>query len=262
MKKNFKKLSCALLAAVMICVMTPLAASASSTIYYKNNQTLYMAGKNKPAPYSMIFISGVPNETSISKSSIKVVSGKSVIALSDLTTIKNNSYTSYFEKGFEPMEYKNHYFAIGVDAKKAGTGKISFEVENKTYTSTIKVMPYVNPISKFTVTGVKNGTSSNLAGKFKTNSSGGSLRVNKAQKNGYITCKAASGWKITSISFWNKKTNFTRRIASINGLNKSTGVSSLSLYVGSLKAKQTGTITINLYNAKTGGIQDCTIKLK
>ena len=246
----------------MICAMTPLAASASSTIDYSKTKTLYMAGKNKPAPYYMIFISGVPSKNSISKSSIKVTSGKSVIALSDLTTSKNTSYISYFEKGLTSFSNTNHYYGIGIDVKKAGTGKISFKVGNKTYTSTIKVMPYVNPISKLTVTGVKNGSSSNLAGKFKTSSSASSVRVNKAQKNAYITCKAASGWKITSISFLNKKTNTTRRIVSTNGINRSTGVSSLSFYAGSLTAKQTGEITVNLCNAKTGGTQTCTINLK
>ena len=236
----------------MICAMTPLAASASSTIDYSKTKTLYMAGKNKPAPYYMIFISGVPSKNSISKSSIKVTSGKSVIALSDLTTSKNTSYISYFEKGLTSFSNTNHYYGIGIDVKKAGTGKISFKVGNKTYTSTIKVMPYVNPISKLTVTGVKNGSSSNLAGKFKPSSSASSVRVNKAQKNAYIT----------SISFLNKKTNTTRRIVSTNGINRSTGVSSLSFYAGSLTAKQTGEITVNLCNAKTGGTQTCTINLK
>lgn len=58
---------------------------------------------------------------------------------------------------------------------------------------------------------------SNLAGKFKTDSlvmetSG----IKKAQKNAVITCKAAKGWKITSLGFSNEKTNVARSIYNDN----------------------------------------------
>ena len=45
MKNIFRKLSCALLAAAMICAITPFTANAATGINYPKTQTLYKSGK-------------------------------------------------------------------------------------------------------------------------------------------------------------------------------------------------------------------------
>lgn len=77
--------------------------------------------------------------------------------------------------------------------------------------------------------------------------------IKKAQKNAVITCKAAKGWKITSLGFSNEKTNVTRAI------ENDKGISSANIHIGDLVAGQTGTINISLVNVKTGGKQYCTL---
>lgn len=75
--------------------------------------------------------------------------------------------------------------------------------------------------------------------------------IKKAQKNAVITCKAAKGWKITSLGFSNEKTNVARTIYNDKG------ISSASLRIGDLVAGQPCTIDISLVNTKTGGTQSC-----
>lgn len=262
MKQILKKLSLVLMVLIFSVSGFSIAANAENTINYPEVQTFYMAGSKKAPADANIFISGLSNKESISKSSIKLVSGKSAIGLIDFRKIKSNSYKVPFEKNEDPYTYTSNYYSIGIKVKKAGIGKVSFKVGNKSYVSTVKILSYTNPIASLTVTGAKNGTSSNLAGKFKKNSTGGSIHINKVQKNAFITCKAARGWKVTSISFTNKKKNIMLDTTKTNGLNRSDGVSSLELHVGVLAAKQTGTIEIYLLNSSTGGRQTCTLELK
>ena len=191
MKKILKKLSCALLAAAMVCAMTPLAASAA--INYSKTRIVYMPTSGKDLGYDEISISNIPAKQNILKSNVKVVSGGSVIALDSFGSSSFKSTTEAFRKGAKPYTHSDHFYNIGFAVKKPGTGKISFKVGNKTYTSTIKVLRYVNPLKSVSITGVKG----NLAGKFKSSGHNAFRYANKAQKNAVMKCTAANGWKIT-----------------------------------------------------------------
>lgn len=194
MKKILKKLSCALLAAAMVCAMTPLAASAA--INYSKTRIVYMPTSGKDLGYDEISISNIPAKQNILKSNVKVVSGGSVIALDSFGSSSFKSTTEAFRKGAKPYTHSDHFYNIGFAVKKPGTGKISFKVGNKTYTSTIKVLRYVNPLKSVSITGVKG----NLAGKFKRSGHNAFRYANKAQKNAVMKCTAANGWKITGVS--------------------------------------------------------------
>ena len=71
--------------------------NAEDTINYPEVQTFYMAGSKKAPADADIFISGLSNKESISKSSIKLVSGKSAIGLIDFRKIKSNIKTIWCE---------------------------------------------------------------------------------------------------------------------------------------------------------------------
>lgn len=250
MKNIFKKLSCALLAAAMICTITPFTASADSSFVPPKTQVSYMGARSNYYAYGVIQLYNVPSKSSISKSNIKVISGKSVVSLESLTKDVSSGRTEYFAKGVKAYSYSNHTYRIGYNMLKTGTAKIQYKVGRKTYSTTVKVLPYTNPLKSLTVTGV-----GNLASRFSKNSSASNLRIKKAQSNALIKCTAASGWKIESIYYYNKKTGISRNIYS----NK--GVSSVTLHAGTLAAKQTGYISVNLTNTKTGGSQNCYIDL-
>ena len=57
MKKILKKLSCALLAAAMVCAMTPLAASAA--INYSKTRIVYMPTSGKDLGYDEIQVKSI-----------------------------------------------------------------------------------------------------------------------------------------------------------------------------------------------------------
>ena len=255
MKKFLKKLSYALLVLFVIFGVMPLAVNAKSGINYDRKKTLYMSGKNETLGVATIFIEGVPNTQNISKSSVKIISGKNIVSLSDFSRYIENYSTEYFVKGKRAQKNVNRRYSISLTTKRTGIAKISFKIAGRTYTSTIKALPYVNPISNLTVTGVQNASDKNLAGKFKNDNSA-NIRVMKAQKNAIITCNAAKGWKITTLTFSNKKTNIAKRIFCEKG------ISSVNLRVGNLVAAQKGDITIDLINTKTGGTQTCNLDLE
>lgn len=252
MKKILKKLSYALLVMIMVLGIMSVTANAETGIKYDKNVAVYMTGKDYLDSWKSvtIYIDGVPKNQSISKSSVKIISGKNVVSLSDIWRSTENYSIEYFEKGKKARKDISRYDSISLTAKKTGNAKISFKVAGKTYTSKIKILPYVNPISSLTITGVQNGSSKNLAGKFKK-SNEANVQVKKGQKNASITCKAAAGWKITSLTFSNKTTSIGKRIVSEKG------VSSVKLRAGNLVAGQKGYITITLLNTETGGTQSC-----
>lgn len=252
MKNIFKKLSCVLLAAVMICTITPFTASAAtSKLSYPKTKTIYLAGKNVLSSYGGIEVSNIPSKQSISKSNIKIISGKNVVALDSLDNSTQSDRIEYFGKGNKPDIYFDHYYNIGLRIKKTGTAKISFKVGSKTYTSTIKAVAYTNPLKSLTIT----GTSGNLAGKFKT-SNNGYLQNKKTRKNTFIKCTAASGWKITSVYFSNQNTGVQRNI-----FYTKKNASSFNFYTGDLAANQKAHLNILLVNTKTGGTQICTFHI-
>lgn len=254
MKTFLKKISCIILATVMILGTVPMSVSAASGITYDKNVTSYCSGKNDISSSVSIYVGNIPASQTIKKSSVKIVSGKNVVSLSSLYRSRNDYWTDYIKKGQKSKKTTSTSYSIGLNIKKTGTAKVAFKVGNKTYTSTVRILPYTNPIASFTLTGVKNASSSNLAGKFKNNANA-NIKVNKAQKNAMITCKAVSGWKITRIDFANKNTNIARNIY------KENGVSSISFYAGNLAAGQKGYIDIDLVNVKTKATQYCSLNL-
>lgn len=245
------------MAVITICAIAPVGTYAAGGITYDKTKTYYSQGKDRTLSMADIYISNIPAKQTIAKSSVKVISGKSIASLYYLGKYWNDYNVDYIKKGHKSYKKTNdnYFYCISLDIKKAGTAKVSFKVGNKAYVSTVKVLSYINPISSLTITGVKNGSSSNLAAKFKNSANDANCKVNKAQKNAVITCKAASGWKITSISFSNKNTNIARDIY------KKNGVSSISLRAGNLAAGQNDYIDIELINTKTGGTQYCTLNL-
>ena len=246
MKKYFKKLSCALLTFVMVLAMTPLGVSAAD-IYYEKSSVIYFSGSNN---YNSLYIGDLSSKQKIAKSSVKV-SG-SAIKLQALDKNSWSNHSEYFTTGVKPYSYSSNTYYIRYQIKKTGNAKISFKVGSKTYTSTVKILPYTNPLSKLTVTGVKG----NLASKFKKSGSA-TAKVSKAQKNATIQCKAAKNWKITSISYNDNIKKLYRNINSQNGV----GVASLSLPIGSLSAKSGNYLNVNLYNTQTHGYVNCTLEL-
>ena len=168
MKNIFKKLSCALLVAAMICAITPFTASAATQkISYPTTYVSYMSSKSTHSSYGSFSINNIPTKSSISKSNVHVISGKNVVSLNSLNKNIWSNRSESFLKGVKTYVYSDHSYSIGFNMNKTGTAKISFKVGNKTYKTTIKVLPYTNPIKSLTVTGVSGNLASKAAAKCK-----------------------------------------------------------------------------------------------
>ena len=255
MKKMFKKLTCIILTAIMVCTTMAFTVSAASGPSYSKRQTVYMTSKNSNSSYTSIYVGNLTSSQKISKSSVK--SSKSAV-LAPYSLYRNTySYENqYFESGMKGYKGSGYSYSIELRAKKAGSANISFKIGSKKYTSKVTVKAYTNPISSLTVTGVKNGSSSNLAGKFK-NENYSDLKLSKNVKNATVTCKASSGWKIRRIGTYDTNNKLQRSIST----SAQGGISALSLHAGNLIKNHINEITVDLVNTKTGGSLSCTMYL-
>ena len=180
MKKTFKKLTCIILTAIMVCTTMAFTVSAASGPSYSKRQTVYMTSKNSNSSYTSIYVGNLTSSQKISKSSVK--SSKSAV-LAPYSLYRNTySYENqYFESGMKGNKGSGYSYSIELRAKKAGSANISFKIGSKKYTSKVTVKAYTNPISSLTV-----------------------------------TCKAASGWKIVRIGTFDENNKLQRSISTRN----------------------------------------------
>lgn len=249
MKKNCRKIQYLLLMAVLLCMM--VSGTASAAIQYPKSQVFYNGGSSSQSDYMFgsIIVSGLEPDETIARNSLQSSSSILQYLYSTRSTnifryeyIKNPLFTS------EDDEYRSDDVYIGFRFYRPGTSTVRFRIGKRTYTSKVKVLSYTNPLSKVTITGVKNGSSTNLAPMLK-NHNQTSIRMQKAQKNAEVAITAAKNWRIRNVSYYSQKTG------------KSTYVScnqaGVRLSLGSLAAKCDGWLSITMKNVKTGGIAEC-----
>lgn len=240
MRKLWKKML-ELLLTVCVCVcMFSLVAGAQPL--YPKTQYCYLNAKSGAATGTLV-IRGISANDKITKTSVKS-SAPSVVKLKSISC--DVIYDEEATLGKNPIskaEYVKSY-TIEMECRKPGTSKITFQVGKKKYTSTVRVLPYRNVVSSFTITGIKNGSSTNLAGKF-AKSSSANVKLPKTQNNGKIFIKAASGWKITSIYYRGGGKNPV--------MTSERGISSITFFPGKmLQGELLRDIQFKVKNSKTG----------
>lgn len=242
MKQLVKKVFAAALAlTVMFTMLAPVTAEAAVT--YNKSQTLYRTSKSGTS-YMTIYVSGLTKSQTIKKSSVK--SNKTGVARPWYLSRSISSYkTEYFSNNVKEDSNNYYSYGIGLELKKAGKAKISFKIGSKTYTSTVTVKNYTNPLSSVTITGVNGGK--NIASKLNSSSSCSTLKLTKTTRNAVVKVKPKSGWKVTSINVENSQTGDTMSISNYG--NK--GVSNASLKLGTLTKNKS--VIVRIYCAdKTG----------
>ena len=249
MNKRCRKIKYLLLMAVLLCMM--VSGTASAAIQYPKSQVFYNGGISSQYDYMYggISISGLAPDEMIVRNSVQ--SSSSI--LRDLYSTRSTSVFRYeYIKNplfnGEDNEYRDDYAYIGFRVYRPGTSTVRFRIGKRTYTSKVKILSYTNPLSKVTITGVKNGSGTNLAPMLK-NHNQTSIRMQKAQKNAEVAVTAAKNWRIRSVSYYSQKTG------------KSTYVNcnqaGVRLSLGSLAAKCDGWLSITMKNVKTGGLAEC-----
>ncbi len=176
MKKTMKRLmSLVLVLTLAAAVLVPATTAQAADLKYTKNLTVYLTADG--------WVEWTATNSNTSKK---------------LTSFKSSD-TSIFEVQYDEAEGKKP--SNWLKLNKAGTAKLSFKYGGKTYTSTVTVKKYTNPVKTFKLTGVSSGKDVSSKSK-KTNNP--SLKLKKSSDNAKLTIKAKSGWKIKSVVFTNQ----------------------------------------------------------
>lgn len=245
-KRKMKKLGNKILVAVLACVIaiTTVAPMKVEAATVAKTQTVYRSGKSLNN-YIDIYVGDLKETSKITN----VKSSKtSVVRPYSVTKYSNES--EYFEDG---KENSGEYYAnIRVKLMKKGTAKISFKVDGKKKTTTVKVLNYTNPVKTANITGTVSGkkTTYEFANGTKEQCAV-FLKSTAAIKNAKGTFEAKNGWKIIKVDFDNYGTTEECMMANYNGVKK------VTVNLGTLKAKKTAAIYVTYRNTETKGTIRC-----
>jgi hypothetical protein len=245
--KNFKtKLLALVLVLATALSSAPLAVQAA--VSAPTDATYYLTSKDGGF-YESIYIDGLSKSSKVTK--IKS-SDKSVVTLDSYqkSSYSGSSTTTYLNSDSEGYSnsYKDYSANIGFILNKAGTSDITYTIGKKSYTTTITVKDYTNPLKTVEISGLKNGKSSNLKGLVDSSASASALNLKSDQKEAKVKLAAKKGWKIVSAELYDNDTNTSAQVFNYAG-----GLSSVTLRPGTLKKDGNYQLYIYLYHEEDGG---------
>lgn len=146
---------------------------------------------------------------------------------------------------------------LTITVKKAGTSTISFKINKKKYQTKVIAKKYVNPVKHISISGIKNGNSTDLAGLTKNFDMAQSLKpyVTTAE-NAKIQVEAINGWKIKKISAYpmpdysNLDKEYNYKFKNVNTTYKNP-LSKTTINVGEIQKEGHYSIFIGFINTKT-----------
>ena len=221
----------------LITLITLLVMAAAVTVSVQaapkvpKSQTLYM----KPTPWAKtgetsgsIDVKGMGKSQKIIKSSVK------------------SSNTNRVEISYVSANW------ITYTVKKPGAAVISFKICSKKYRTKIYGKKYQNPAKSVVITGVKNGTRTNLASLTNKNTSSKQLHLKKTVKNPKVQVTARKGWKIQTIYYLND--GLADWESGTKNYKKPVSKAAVKIFTKSnrMKANVGNRITITFLNTKSG----------
>lgn len=250
--RNFKKkiVSAALALVLAATTIAPVTAEAATV---SADQTIYLTSKSGTG-YASIYVGGLGKNEKIKS----VKSNKSSVvkpySVSTYYTDRESTYENLISSASNSKDtYSDKYAYIGCDLLKKGSATVSFKVYNsKTKKSTSKsskitVKAYENPAKTVNIAGIKNGSSTNLAGKLK-NQNWASLKLKSKATNAKVYVKPNNGWKISYASVYNGSTGNTYSISTYSKPLSSVTFSN----VGTIKKNEYARVSVDYVNTKTG----------
>jgi hypothetical protein len=247
MKKITKQITAFALALVTALTAVPLTAQAA--VNAPSSVTVYQASAD--SNYSGFQSINIANLSKDSKITNVKSSNKSVAELYSLeydADVYSNT-TEYLSSDAESTSRNEEYYSASLTAllKKTGSTKISYTIGKKDYTTALTVKKYTNPLKTLKITGIKNGSSSNLASMV-DQASHAYVALNKNQKNASVTLEAKKGWVISYANVYAADNGTTYTVSS-----SESGLSSISLNIGALNKNTAYQISISMKNAKNNG---------
>lgn len=244
---SIKKKAMSILLCLVMAVSVITALPAKAAPVYEENVTLVMYEKNQIAS---IYVDELLASEEIKASDVSS-SKSSVASIYSITREEQESETEVVEDDEETDDTKNYSYAIDLKLKKKGTTVISFKVGDQTYSTTVKVVKYKNPVKTLKITGVKSGK--NIASKTKTKNYVNFKGVNKSSSK--LTIKPASGWTVEKITFSCSNTGETKTWK--NTVKKSGSKSKIVVSSASLgKLKKANTYLIDITFVNKSGVRE------
>lgn len=257
MKKVVKKLFViAVVASVAVTAMPTI--SVNAEVSYPKTYATYRSTTKEFDSGHRITVSGLTKDAKIYPAKMKT-SKKSVMIPWYMAKGGSDYYwsTTYVDGDGkvtgEPYESKYDDFSVEVGFRilKAGTANLSYKINDETYKTKITAYKYKNPIKTAQIAGIKNGSSTNLASKLKTQNYS-RMKMSAKKNNATVKMVANSGWKITGVDVHNRTTGVSY---SIN--NGSKGAGSAKLNIGNVKKTDELAVYVYTYNTSTGLVQNC-----
>ena len=184
MKKQMTALS---LAFALFLTILPVQAA----VTVPESMSVYLPGTKETANVS-IFVEGLSADTKLKKKVVSI-SNTSVAKLAGLS---NSSWMESYDPFEDKDEAVFHTGQIYLKALKAGTTKVSVNLEGETSTCKVKVLEYSNPLKSISLSGF----STSFASKFKKSSFYSARLPKKTVTGGKLKATAKSGWLITGVS--------------------------------------------------------------
>lgn len=253
MKKIVKKLLVSVLAlTVAFTVATPLTAEAA--ISAPKSKVLYRTEKTGTS-YISFNVEGLKKTDTIKSSSVTSSNKKVMTPWYVEKSYSDWGYSqTYMDKTIKPNSYSSSSYSatIGLQVKSTGTSIISYKIGSKKYNTKVTVKAYTNPLKTVQIAGIKNGSSTNLAGKLK-NQSYANLKLTKDVKNATIKVEAQKNWAVKSMYVNDGASGNYHSIGNNYGKN----VGNVTLHVGALKKNKYSYVGIEMVNTKDGGTIYC-----
>jgi len=241
MKRRRSLFTFVMIAMVLVSMVMPVSVEAATVT---KSQTVY-ATQKKYGNYVDIYVGDLNANSKITD----VKSSKKNVAVPKSVTYYGNACEDFED---EKAGESSYYAHIRVRLLKKGTTKISFKVDGKKMSTTLKVLPYTNPVKKADLYGVSNGKNLVLKmAKYTKNESFLTLNNSGTVKSARIELEAKSGWKITEVSSINYGTGETDIIARTKGVKKAT------LQLGTLLPNKASAILVTFKNTKTKATLEC-----
>ena len=250
MNRTFKRILAITCVVVLVMSMSMSAFAAGTVTPVTGTQTVYIPSSSGGS-VNIGLAYGTKSFT-INRSSVKVTAGTTGAKMVGFAK-RNNSYSSNYQYNYSGSEWTTESYSdadysydINLQVSAKGTAKVTYKIGSTSYTTSVKVLAYTNPVKSITLNGVYSSKSFASLTKSSIDPSK-DLTLSTKTTGARLKVTPASGWKIAYASIHDNSSGMSKSISSWNK-----GLSSVSLYWGTLYASHNYSIDIEYINTSNG----------
>ena len=226
--KNMKKIIYIVLAVMMIVAALPGMGAEAASLRIKDKSYGYYNRKLK-SNVATIEVNGLKKDQRITKGTVKS-SNVSVGKVMGYTRRSYSSSTAAVDSKSKKSSTSSYSYIIRINVRAVGTTDITYEIDGTTYTTTLIINEYANPIEKMTITGLNSGN--DLAANIDFSKGYGKVSYSSyAAKKVKFKITPITGWRVVRMAFENESTGYE-----YSKVNYSTTKKLKSISIGTVKA--------------------------